>query len=149
MTEPASSDSIPAPSRLSMRSRQTRLEVTGLPRAGRGIRHHQGDRDGWEWVQYLSRVAQRVGLPRPAPLWAVDDLRRAGHAHLEAERLQRRLTAETAPAEQRRLRSEIRRHVSQARMAERILAKLVAEQRATQSAQVPSIHTLLSQVGRR
>ena len=140
--------SAPAPPRLSKRSRQTLLEETGLPRAGRGIRHHQGDPDGWEWVCYLSRVATRVRLPRPVPIWAVDDLRRAGHAHLAAVRLQRLLDADPLPAEARRLRSEIRRSVSQARTAERVLAKLVAEVKAAERQQVPSIQTLLAQVGR-
>jgi len=148
VTEPVRPDSDTARPRQSKRSRQTRLEVTGLPRAEKGVRHHQGDREGWAWVQYLSRVAQRVGLPRPAPLWAVDDLRRAGHAHLTAERLQQKLDAETAPAEQRRLRSEIRRHISQARTAERVLRALVAEMKAVERQRIPSITDLLARVGR-
>jgi hypothetical protein len=94
-------------------------------------------------------LADRLGLPGRVPAWSVADLKRAGFAHLTAEALQRKLGETEHEPERRRLRSEIRRSVSQARTAERVLAALVSEHRAEQAARPVAVSDLLARVGRR
>src|SRR3989442_13675482 len=84
MPEPPPSEARPPAVRLSGRSRRTILEKSGLPRLERGRRHDTAA--GRAWAAYLGPLVDRLRLGRRVPKWAIADLRRAGHAHLTAER---------------------------------------------------------------
>jgi hypothetical protein len=124
---------------------------TGLPR----VLARQNGLDGIEATRYLSGLVERFRIPlRPLAAWAEDTLIDAAKAHLVLVHLRRALDEEMArpeshPAEQRRLRSEIRRQTSQRRQGERILGSLVAEQRAHDRARPVTTADLLARVGSR
>jgi hypothetical protein len=118
-----------------------------LPRAGRGIGHHQGDAEGFAWVRYLQRVCERIGLPLPPPAWALDDLARAGHAYLAECRLNARAAVETSPVEVRKLRSQARREGSTGRMAERVLRATLKEHREREATQPVAVADLVARIG--
>ena len=136
----------------SSRTRRAMLEASGLPRSGRGQRHDNVE--GAEWVRYLGDLCLRVGLvERPVPRWSTEILRQAGRAHLVLVHVQGLLDAEAAapvPSRQeaRRLRSEVRRCLSQRGMLERTLAAIVAERKA-EARKSPTVGlSLLDRVGR-
>jgi len=110
-------------------------------------------REGIEVTRYLLALVERHHLGRPCPDWSLATLVDAGKAFVALRHLHRELDAEMAKPEpgrqeSRRLRSEIRRTTSQRRVAENILGRLVAEMKAEARSTVPSIQSLLAQVGR-
>jgi hypothetical protein len=138
------------PSRRGRRYEVLRFRRTGLPR----ILAKQTGPEGVEVSRYVLSLTERFRLVRPVADWAIPTLVDAGKAFLALRHLHRELDAEMAkpePSRQecRRLRSEIRRTTSQRRMAENILGKLVAEQKAQERAQPVSVQSLLDRVGRR